>query len=111
MSGLLDAVVDALGPMPLFDSRVTKHRARAAVEAVAAWMDVQRAYQCREIARLIREEVAPPRPTPEDVIRKALKDPPPPGFAATHALRIATALRDAGMLREQDAIRAERWSS
>ena len=72
--------------------------ARAAVEAVAAWLDPEGANRGGvkwAVATLLRAEVAPPRPTPEDVIYRAIGTH---GVIQPHV--IVDALRDAGMLRE-----------
>ena len=113
MSGLLDAVRVAIFPVPC-PVRSQQEVTRAAVEAVAAWLDHEAprhgmgTLECLRITDLLRNEVAPPTPTPLDVIAKARN---PLRDAAADAVVIAAALRDAGMLREQDAIRAERWSA
>ena len=65
MSALLDAVEAAI-PGSL---RPADEIARAAVEAVAAWLDENGGYT--KVANILRAEVAPPRPTPESVIGQA----------------------------------------
>jgi hypothetical protein len=74
--------------------------ASAAVEAVAAWLEAHPERWVRAAAAL-RSEVAPPKPTPEDVIRSMCAvcrrwDEPCEVCKATVA-----ALRDAGLLKEE----------
>jgi hypothetical protein len=99
MSGLLDAVkarIVALGWSPDDDSV-----ARAAVEAVAAWLE--RA-SFSDTAALLRAEVAPPKPTPEDVIREAREKYRDEGstlpLSYSFDAYLAKRLRDAGILKE-----------
>ena len=97
MSGLLDAVEAAI-PGSL---RPADEIARAAVEAVAAWLDENGGYT--KVANILRAEVAPPRPTPEDVIYEAGREwQQQAQWVVPSHVHIATALRDAGMLREDD---------
>jgi hypothetical protein len=112
VSGLLDAVKAAI----YRDGSKTREEmadltgdaaARAAVEAVAAWLDGYGKYRnYAPVVALLRAEVAPPRPTPVDVIREAefawhmdvaVRRATSLKSAAPH---IAAALRDAGMLVE-----------
>jgi hypothetical protein len=102
MSGLLDALSEAGAINP-----------RAAAEAVAAWLDGVRDASLSpntraslgNIITLLREEVAPPKPTPEDVIREAMGTWQGRTSVAVWEY-VAAALRDAGMLKDPAVIEA-----
>jgi hypothetical protein len=107
MSGLLDAVNGSWD----YAYRTCPHRneaqgtcrnclARAAVEAVAAWLDAHPDETLGYPARVLRAEVAPPRPTPEAVIGDTYAAWCERGESGYLSEVIAAALRDAGMLRE-----------
>jgi hypothetical protein len=66
MSGLLDAVMTEL--QDWLDPDLTPDdAARAAVEAVAAWLDGKTAPEPSWVAVMLRAEVAPPRPAKQPV--------------------------------------------
>ena len=89
--GLLDMVEAAMA-----GDELDSDKARAAVEAHAAWLDYMKVDS--SVGGLLRAEIAPPRPTPEDVIRGLIK-----GWQGTPEAwisAIVAALRDAGFLKE-----------
>ncbi len=96
MSGLLDAVIAAQDKASGY---LPETVARAAVEAVAAWLDLSTAYQSSTIARLLRAEVAPPTPD-LDLIVKWMTDGKATGTTEGDAQQLLDMLRDAGMLRD-----------
>jgi hypothetical protein len=99
MSGLIDAVTGAIEKSSDFGGFYDE-QARAAVLAVADWLDDEMASgEPSGWAAALRAEVAPP--TPEDVIREAREEwiKRGPGMHWADADQaIATALSDAGML-------------
>jgi hypothetical protein len=98
MSGLLDALSAAGAINP-----------RAAVYTMADWLDsvADQSYstrtrqQLRNVTALLREESTPPKPTPEDVIRKALRDYDYQNLIPGLPKAITVALQDAGLLNEE----------
>ena len=62
--GLLDAVTEAIASQPRTDNQP----ARAAVEAVAAWLDKQAAIHWWEAAKALRAEAAPAERSRAEVV-------------------------------------------
>jgi hypothetical protein len=104
MSGLLDAAETAARMASCQCSVPCGHAARPVVEAVIKGIEDEftgSAYSYpHEVIPWLRAEIAPPKPTPEGVVRERMYDSGDWEYDAPYVAFIVATLRDAKMLKE-----------